>query len=89
MVQNITKEFIERFKALNNIIADVYIKHLLYGSQKIKKCVLHPFVGEDRIGLIVNEEDVYITMEELSYVNIDDTRCIIRSEVMELCIKLL
>ena len=89
MVQNITKEFIERFKALNNIIADVYIKHILYGSQKIKKCFLHPFVGEDRIGLIVNEEDVYITMEELSYVNIDDIRCIIRSEVMELCIKLL
>ena len=89
MFHNITKEFIERFKALNNIIADVYIKHILYGPQKIKKCVLHPFVGEDRIGLIINEEDVYITMKELSYADIDNTECILRSEVMELFIKLL
>ena len=89
MFQNLTKEFTERFNSLNNIIADVYIKHILYGSQKIKQCVLHPFVGEDRIGLIVNEEDVYITMKELSYADIDDTKCILRSEVMELFIKLL
>lgn len=89
LLQTITKEFIERFNALNNTIADVYIKHILYGSQKIKECVLHPFVGEDRIGLIVNEEDIYITMEELSYVDMDDTKCIIRSEVMELYINLL
>ena len=46
-------------------------------------------MDEDRIGLIINEEDVYITMEELSYVNIDNTKCILRSEVMELFIKLL
>lgn len=89
MLCNITKEFIESFKALNNIIADVCIKHILYGPQKIKKCVLHPFVGEDRIGLIVNEEDIYITIKELSYVDIDSTKCILRSEVMELFIKLL
>lgn len=89
MLQNLTKEFTERFNALNNIIADVYIKHILYGSQKIKKCVLHPFVGEDRIGLIINEEDVYITMKELSYADIDDTKCTLRSEVMELFVKLL
>ena len=65
MIQNITKEFIERFKALNNIIADVCIKHILYGSQKIKKCVLHPFVDEERIGLKINGEDIYIKTEEL------------------------
>ena len=89
LLKTITAEFIESFKALNNIIADVYIKHILYGSQKIKKCVLHPFVGEEHIGLIINEEEVYVTMEELSHVDIDNTKCIIRSEVMELCIKLL
>jgi hypothetical protein len=89
LLQIITKEFIERFNKLNNIIADVYVKHILYGSQKIKKCVLHPFVGEDRIGLIINEEEVYITMEELLGVSINNTQCIIRSEVMELHINLL
>ena len=89
MLQIVTKEFIEKFNALNNVIADVYTKHILYGSQKIKKCVLHPFMGEDRIGLIINEEEVYITMEELSTVSIDDTECVIKSEVMELYINLL
>ena len=89
MLQIITKEFIERFNKLNNIIADVYVKHILYGSQKIKKCVLHPFVGEDRIGLIINEEEVYITMEELLGVSINNTQCIVKSEVMELHINLL
>ena len=89
LLKIITTEFIERFNALNNIIADVYIKHILYGSQKIKECVLHPFVGEDRIGLIINEEEVYITMEELSSASIDSDRCIIESEVMELYINLL
>lgn len=89
LLKIITTEFIERFNALNNIIADVYIKHILYGSQKIKKCVLHPFVGEDRIGLIINEEEIYITMEELSGVSIDGSRCVIESEVMELYINLL
>ena len=88
LLKIITKEFIERFNALNNVIADVYTKHILYGSQKIKKCVLHPFVGEDRIGLIINEEEVYITIEELSSVSIDNTKCIIKSEVMELYIEL-
>ena len=89
MLQIVTKEFIEKFNALNNVIADVYTKHILYGSQKIKKCVLHPFMGEDRIGLIINEEEVYITMEEVSTVSIDDTECVIKSEVMELYINLL
>ena len=89
MLHNITKEFIEKFKALNNIVADVCIKHILYGPQKIKKCVLHPFVGEDRIGLMVNEEEIYITMDELSCVSVNSTQCVIQSEVMTLHINLL
>jgi hypothetical protein len=85
----ITTEFTERFSALNNLIADVHIKHLLYGNQKIKKCILHPFMDGDCIGLIINEEKVYITMNELSDISISNTECTIKSEVMELYINLL
>lgn len=84
----ITTEFIEKFNALNDIIADVCIKHILYGNQKIKKCALHPFVGEDRIGLIINEEEIYITMDELCDVSIKNNKFIVKSEVMELYIML-
>ena len=89
MLQVITTEFIENFNALKNTIADVDIKHILYGSQKIKKCVLHPFVGEDRIGLVINGEEIYVTMDELSGISLDNSRYIIASEVMKLCINLL
>lgn len=85
----IIKDFIEKFNVLNNKNANVHIKHLLYGQQKLNRCVLHPFADEDRIGFIVNEEEIYVTMEELSDVSIDDTKCIIKSEVMELYINLL
>ena len=84
MLQFITTEFIEKFKALNNMIADVQIKHLLYGNQKIKRCILHPFIDGVCIGLNINEENVYITMDELLSVSVNDNKYVIKSEVMEL-----
>ena len=84
----VTKEFIEKFNGLSNKCADIYIKHALYGAQKIKKCVLHPTVDGESIGLIINEENVYITMDALIGANINDCECVIKSEVMELYIVL-
>ena len=88
MLQFITKEFIEKFNALNNMVADVYIKHLLYGNQRIKRCILHPFVDGDCIGFKINEESVYITMDELLSVSVNNNEYIIKSEVMELHVTL-
>lgn len=84
----IIKDFIEKFNIINNRNANVYIKHLLYGNQKINKCVLRPFVDEERIGLIIEGEERYITMDELREVYIDNTKCYIKSDVMELYIVL-
>jgi hypothetical protein len=84
----LTAEFIEKFNALESIIADVSIEHLLYGNQKIKGCVLRPFVDGDRIGLVINDEDVYMTMDELQEFCINHIECIIKSEVMKLHITL-
>lgn len=84
----ITTEFIEKFNELNTKCADVYIKHILYGSQKIKRCVLHTLWDGERIGLIINEEEKYITMDELRRFDIDNEECSVSSDVMELYIKL-
>ena len=84
----VTKEFIEKFNGLDNRCADIYIKHALYGTQKIKKCILHPVVGGESIGLIINEEHIYIKMDELLNANIDNNECVIQSEIMELQIML-
>ena len=87
-MQIITTEFIENFNELSDAVADVHIKHLLYGKQKIKRCILHPFVDGDRIGLRINNEEIYIKFEELVDVKLENSKCIIKSELMELYIYL-
>lgn len=82
----LTRDFIEKFVALENRNADVKIDHYLYGNQKINRCVLHPFIDEGRIGLVIEDEERYITMDELCEANISDLGCNIKSEVMELYI---
>lgn len=84
--KNIIGEFIEKFIVLDGRKADVIIKHLLYGNQKLNRCVLHPFADEGRIGLLIEDEGRYITMDELCEVGIDDKCCYLRSEIMELYI---
>lgn len=82
----IVRDFIEKFMVLENRTADVRIKHLLYGNQKMNRCVLHPFKDEGRIGLIVENEKRYITMDELCEVKINDRECFLKSDIMELYI---
>ena len=77
----------EKFMALENKNANVQIKHLLYGDQKMNRCVLHPFVDEGRIGLIVEDEKRYITIDELCETSIDEHRCCLKSDVMEVNIR--
>lgn len=84
----IVRDFIEKFNVLNNRKANVQIKHLLYGNQKMNGCVLCPFVDGERIGLIVEDEKRYINMDELTEVYIDEEKCYIKSDVMELYIVL-
>ena len=88
MLENIIiREFIEKFSALYGKKANVQIRHLFYGNQKLNRCVLHPFADEECIGLIMDDgEKKYITMDELCEVNINENVCIIKSKVMELYI---
>lgn len=74
------------FMALEGRHANVQIKHVLYGNQKYNRCVLHPFADGERIGFIIENEERYITMDELCDSNIDDTSCCLKSDVMELYI---
>lgn len=80
------KDFIEKFITLHNKKANVQIKHFLYGNQKMNRCALCPFVDGERIGLTIESEEKYVTMDELLEVYIDSEKCYIKSEVMELYI---
>ena len=86
-MQNIiTKEFIERFSALNGKKVDVYIEHILYGSQKMRGCVPHTLWDGERIGFIIEEEERYVTMDELREVCADNNGCCIKSDVMNIIV---
>lgn len=83
----ITRDFIEKFIALANKIADVQIKHMLYGNQKLNRCILRPFADDECIGLIMDDDEKkYIMWDELCDVSINEKECSIKSDVMELYI---
>ena len=87
--RNIIKDFIEKFNILDGKRANVQIKHILYGNQKLNRCVLHPFADEGRIGIIMDDgEEKYITLEELCEVSVDNECYCLKSDVMELYILL-
>ena len=89
MRQNIiTTEFIERFSALNNKKANLYIEHILYGPQKMKGCVPHTLWDGERLGFIIDNEARYITTDELREASISNDGCYIKSDVMEIKLKI-
>lgn len=88
-MQNIiTKEFIERFGILDGKKADVYIEHILYGSQKMRGCVPHTLWDGERIGFIIEDEEKYLTLDELVEACVDDHGCRLKSDVMEIKLKI-
>ena len=82
------RDFTKEFKLLDGQYGDVRILHALYGNQKYNRCVLHPLVDDERIGLVIDDEDKYVTMDELCGVSITNNEYCIKSDVMELYIKL-
>ena len=83
----LTRDFIEKFMALNGKSANLQIKHILYGNQKMNKCVLHPFVDDGRIGFIIEDEKRYVTVDELDHVSVNENECYIKSITMEILIQ--
>ena len=81
----VTNDMREKFIALDGKTVNIRIKHMLYGNQKLNRCVLHPFVDEERIGFIVDDgEEKYITMNELKEIYIYDDQCYLNSDIMEI-----
>ena len=83
-MQNIiTTEFIEKFRALNGKKANIYMKHILYGSQKMKGCVPQTLLDGERIGFIIEDEERYLTMDELVEAYVNNNECCLKSDIME------
>lgn len=88
-MQNIiTKEFVEKFEALNGKKADVCIDHILYGSQKMRGCVPCTLWDGVHIGFIIEDERKYLMMDELIEACADDHGCYLKGDVMEIKLKI-
>ena len=79
----IIQQIVKKLSMLNTQMVYVYLKHILYGSQKIK-CALHALWDGERVGLIINNEEIYITVNELRDIYIDNNEYYIKSDVMEI-----
>ena len=86
MLQKIvTNDMRDKFLALDGKSVNIKIKHMLYGNQKLNRCVLHPFMDEERIGFVMDDgEEKYITTDELREIYVYDDQCYFNSDVMEI-----
>ena len=82
------RDFTKEFELLDEKYGNVRIHHFLYGNQKYNRCVLHPLVDDEHIGLVIDGEEKYVTMDELRGVSITNNEYCIKSDVMELYIEL-
>jgi len=66
------KELINELKKIDGANVKVNITHKLYGDQNIQ-VALHLIDNEERLGLLVNEQEIYINKREIRDVgnNID------------------
>lgn len=86
MLQKIvTNDMRDKFLALDGKSVNIKIKHMLYGNQKLNRCVLRPFMDEERIGFVMDDgEEKYITTDELREIYVYDDQCYFNSDVMEI-----
>ena len=79
----VIQDFMRRLNIFSSKMVYVYIRHMLYGSQKIKYA-LRPLWDGERIGIIIDNEEKYITLDELREVYIENDEYHIKSDVMEI-----
>ena len=88
-MQNIiTKEFVEKFEALNGKKADVCIDHILYGLQKMRGCVPCTLWDGVHIGFIIEDERKYLMMDELRDAFVSGNECCLKGDIMSIKLKI-
>ena len=66
------KEFIGKFTQLNGRTATITLEHNLFGKQKFETQEVNVFEDEDRLGLILKGQAVYIYKQRLRSMELRD-----------------
>lgn len=85
MILNGIKELINELKKIEGANVRVNIAHKLYGNQNIQ-VALQLINNEERFGLLVNEQEIYIDKREIRNVGSNEDLWYFADEVM--CIKI-
>jgi hypothetical protein len=64
-------KFSEQWTSLENTKAKVLLKHLLFGRQLHNCDALH-IINDDRVGLRLKGQEVYVYKSDILHTNIDD-----------------
>ena len=79
------KEIIKELKKIEGICVKINIDHKLYGSQNLQ-VALQLINDEERLGFLVNEQEIYIEKNKISNVGAKEELWYFADEVM--CIKI-
>lgn len=65
-------EIIRKFTQLNGNIATIILEHKLFGKQKFDAQVVNVLDDDDRLGLILHRQGVYVYKQRLQSMEIRD-----------------
>lgn len=80
------KELMIKLKEINNTAGTVILQHRLFGEQKISVDRLQTFC-DDRVGLKIKGQEIFIPLNELESYSADDNKLIISSNIKKIIIK--
>lgn len=81
-------EFIRKFTQLNGHTATIILEHGLFGKQKFEAQEVNVFEDEDRLGLILKGQAVYIYKDRLHSMELRDYFVEFADDKLKILIKL-
>ena len=78
--------FIEVWRTLEGATVTVYLEHRIFGSQQIFIENLHIIEDDNRIGVRVKDQEIYLNKEEIISTEICDNMYIVLSKNMKIVV---
>ena len=64
-------KFFEKWDKLENLKAKILLKHILFGRQ-MHGCDSLRIINDDRIGLVLKGQDIFVNKQNIIYTDIKD-----------------
>ena len=78
-------KFFEQWTNLENLKAKVILKHSLFGRQ-MHNCDSVKLINDDRIGLVLKGQDIFVHKHDISYVNIHNGIYTVSDGILTICL---